>query len=114
MDAALFRVGDSNTGDAEQPFVAGRERESDRRCVHAPRASDTGAGTGNLRFLRDPAGHAAALVTEIAGKCGGMAMQAGALSAGAEMGEAIGDDEIARIEQRSFAHALIIEVPGWA
>src|ERR1700687_1977788 len=77
--------------------------KSDRRCVHCPGASDTGAGTGNLRFLRDPAGHAAALVTEITGKGGCMAMQAGALPAGAKMSDAIGDDEIPRIEQRSFA-----------
>src|SRR5207237_9650554 len=83
-------------------------------------ASDTGPGTGNLRCLRDPAGHAAALVTEIAGKRGGMAMQAGALPAGAEMRDAIGHDEIPRIEQRSFAHSCgyrvveVNQVPGWA
>jgi hypothetical protein len=34
-----------------------------------------------------------------------MAMQASALAAGAEMRDALGDDEIPRIEQRPFAHA---------
>jgi hypothetical protein len=33
-----------------------------------------------------------------------MAMEAGALAAGTEMGDAIADDEIPRIEQRSFTH----------
>jgi hypothetical protein len=32
-------------------------------------------------------------------------MQAGAFPAGAEMGDAIGDDEIPRIEQWYFTHA---------
>jgi hypothetical protein len=89
-----------------------------RRCVHSPGTSYTGAG--NLRFLCDAAVHAVALVAEIAGKRDGMAMQTGALSAGAEMRHAIGNHEIPRIEQRSFAHSCgyrvveINEVRGWA
>ena len=72
--------------------------ESDRRRVYSEGASDTGAGPSNFRFLRDAAGHAAALVTQIARERRGMAMEAGALSAGTEMGDAIADDEIPRIE----------------
>jgi hypothetical protein len=82
-----------------------RRLHADRRCVYSPGGSNACAGTSNLRFLRIPAGHPVAPVTEIAGKRGGMPMQAGALSAGAEMGDAIGDDEIPRVEQRPFAHA---------
>src|SRR5215471_5314026 len=69
----------------------------DRRCVYSPAAGNTGAGAGNLRFLCVATGHAAALVTEIAGESGGMAMQTGAFPAGTKMGGAIGDQEISRI-----------------
>src|SRR5262249_3384272 len=81
--------------------------KSDRRRVHSPAASDSGAGAGNLGFLRVPAGHAAALVTEIAGQRCSVAMKTGAFPAGAKMDVAIPDHEIPRIEQRLFFHVRI-------
>src|SRR5262245_40924833 len=104
IDHEIVSVAPVETFSNDRHTLGDTADKPDRRRVDAPAASDAGASAVNLRFLRVATGHATALVAEIAGERGGVAMQTGAFPAGAKMGDAIGNDEILRIKQRSFTH----------
>src|SRR6185312_3362527 len=89
--------------------------EADIADGRPPQPREAGAGTFDLRLLRNAAGHAQALVRGIAQQGSVMAAQERRLSTGADMRNAGRDAEIGGIEQWGQGHrpgAYQIIMPG--